>query len=146
MNPTLQVRIREHPAMKLAEIARINGRTFNLGPRLQLEPPCSLAQSLAGADVVAYVSSTAALYAVHIGMPVVKIWTDDSVNDDPLVQCDSLKRQATSPEAFAAAIDELVSLPTDVYATEARQAAAYIEDYLTRPSDKVLSVFHGQPA
>jgi hypothetical protein len=126
-----EVVIRSHP-------------TIPLDAALRLLPPlrftyhasskATVAEELQNSDVVLYVSSTIAIEAISVGVPVVYLDVGDFMNPDPLFDFSEFKWSLANPAQLIPVLKTIAALtPSDL---EQRRAAAraYALSYLT-PAD-----------
>ncbi len=133
--------LREHGALPIsilikdAEIKISNRANLNLSRTGKLE------EILKDYDIAIYQGTTAAMAAVAMGLPIIKLNLEESVNDDPLINCISLKRIVNRPEELGSAFTYFENMSYDIFQQEARDARNYIQDYMTPPSRNTLLPF-----
>ncbi|MEQ8195492.1 MAG: hypothetical protein RIB59_13485 [Rhodospirillales bacterium] len=141
LSPGYRFIVRAHPAYPYERLARLAGiETGPAGP-LRKSDIGDLQEDLERADAVLYQGSTVALIAGFMGIPLMRFEGDSLLTDDPLFDCDLLKRRVRQPQDVASAIRSFLSLPMNDYRIEMQQRQGYILRYLAPPSDQAHEPF-----
>jgi hypothetical protein len=140
--PELRFLVRCHPQLPIERLSALAGFRYGPGEAVDASGAASLEAAVAEADVVVYVSSTAALYALYGGRPVIKI-DNDPLDDDPLTACSSFKWRAANAAELLSALDAINAIPPDVGAAAMEAARDYLNQYLRTPSPTSLQPFLG---
>jgi hypothetical protein len=141
----LRFLVRCHPQFPIESLAPAAGVPYGPSEAIDLSRPAALADAVAEADVVAYVSSTAALYALYGGRPVIKLDIDETVDDDPLTSCQTFKWHAATVAQFITALAEIDALSPDAAAAQLFEARRYLESYLREPAEVALQPLLSRP-
>jgi len=130
-NKDYNVTVRNHPTIPLSAALNV------LGPvefEFQNSSSKSAAEDLAQCDVVFYTSSTVALEAVALGIPVVYLDLGDFMDPDPLFDFSDLKWTVTRAADVAPVLKRIDSLSAPDLQKRRLSAAAYAVSYV-RPVD-----------
>ena len=123
--------MRPHPEFSFHRILR-----DLMGPA---EPPFytlsshSLAEDLAWADAVVYVSSTVGVEALSMGLPVIHLELGELLSTDPLFGWRDLKWSVAEPDRFIETLREISMVPQERFAALQAAARGYAGRYL-RPA------------
>lgn len=143
--PGRKIFLRPHPAMPLQMLLPLAGLT-ELPAGLSESFATSLESAIAEADAVLYVSSTAAMTSLAMGVPVIKVRLDELLEDDPLFACDALKRVIERPDALEPAIAQLESMSPSEFTAEFERGRAYLRQYLAPADESGMRCFERPPA
>jgi len=133
--------LREHPALPISTLVKDAGIKINNHSNLNLSRNGKLEEVLKDYDIAIYQGTTAAMVAVAMGLPVIKLNLEESVNDDPLINCIFLKKIVNRPEELESAFTYFENMSHDIFQQEAKDARNYIQDYMTPPSSNTLLPF-----
>ena len=140
--PNTRVVIRPHPIQfGLEKLIRESGIDIAQGALLE---PClhsKLSDSLSEADVVIYKGSTAAMYAIYNGIPVIYFDDDWLISDDPLIETHALKVSVDCPSEITQAIKEIENITIADYKNQHQSARMYVENYLAEPTSETTQAF-----
>jgi surface carbohydrate biosynthesis protein (TIGR04326 family) len=126
-----EVVLRSHPTIPLDSALRV---LPSLTLRYRTSSRASVAEELQESDVVLYASSTIAIEAIAVGIPVIYLDIGDFMNPDPLFDFSELKWSLAEPAQLIPTLKLIAALtPSDL---DRRRAAAraYALSYLT-PAD-----------
>ncbi len=137
--------VRCHPQLPMERLAALAGVAYGPSETVDVSTPPRLEDAIAEADVVVYVSSTAALSALYAGRPLIKLDIDETVDDDPLTAICALKYRASRPEEVLAALDAIGAMDEVSVASATAEARRYLEDYLVAPSASSVAPFLDAP-
>jgi hypothetical protein len=143
--PDLRFLVRCHPQFPIEQLSLAAQVRYGSGEAVDVSRPAALGDAVAEADVVAYVSTTAVLYALYGGRPVIKIDIDETLDDDPLTDCPVFKWRAATAEQFSSALAELDAMPANAAAQQLDAARRYLESYLHEPYGSALDPFLRPP-
>ena len=130
-NDRYEIVLRTHPTIPLsAALERVPPMTF----RYRQSSKASAAEDLQEADVVCYTSSTVALEAMSLGIPLVYLDLGDFMDPDPLFDFTDLKWSVRNPSEILPTLDRIGSLPLPELQKRRLSAQAYAVSY-TRPAD-----------
>jgi hypothetical protein len=141
--PDVVFEIREHPALRLSALALEAGFKTNDYDNLKISPNRKLEDVLESYDIAIYQGTTAAMTVVAMGIPLIKVALEESVNDDPLVECPSLKKIVDDPNGIKLAFAHFETMSVETFSHEAAAARDYVENYLAPPSSETLKPFIG---
>ncbi len=136
-----RILIRAHPVMPLPKLLDEAG--------VQLEPAAgfdesrqpSLDAAIEEADAVVFVSSTAAMKALIMGRPLIKVKLHDVLEDDPLFACSALKEIIRRPEELEIAIRKFEQMTLSDFERDLTTARAYLSAYMAPPTKDALTAF-----
>ncbi len=137
--PDLRFLVRCHPQLPIERLGPIAGVPYGEAHPVKVSRPPALDAAIAEADAVVYVSSTAVLYALYAGRPIVKLDIDDTVDDDPLTACPSLKWRAATADDLQRALAAIDALDDDACRRATVSARTYLERYLAEPDPETLA-------
>lgn len=137
--------IRCHPQLPAERLAPLAGVAYGPNESIDLSSPLGLEDAIAEADAVVYISSTAALYALYAGRPVIKLDIDEVLDDDPLTATTALKFRAKTATAILDALNTIDSLDAEKVAGEAAEGRRYLEAYLAAPTTTTVAPFLRSP-
>ena len=83
----------------------------------------------------------AAMTAVAMGLPVIKVTLEENVNDDPLINCNSLKKIISNPEDLDSTFIYFENMSHENFLQEAKNARNYVENYMAPLSHNTLKPF-----
>ena len=135
-----RILLRAHPMMPLDTLLPLAGIELDGRPFAESQPR-DLAAALEEADVAIYQSSSAAFSALAMGIPLIKIRLDDTLEDDPLLACTALKRVVRVPSELAGALSSIEATPPEKFSAEAVEARAYLDRYMAPVDDDALAPF-----
>lgn len=138
-------RFRAHPQYPLAWLLKESSLSLEGHPTLSGTPHKSLKEDLEAADLVVYKGTTAAMEAGYMGIPLIHVKTPNLLTDDPLFELTDLKRTVSEPKEFIPAVKALTSMTPEEFRRSLAAFRRYVEDYLTQPDEKNLSVFMPAP-
>jgi hypothetical protein len=138
--PKLRFLVRCHPDLPIERLAALSGINFGSDEAVDASRQVTLDAAIAEADAVVYVSSTAVLYALYGGRPIIKI-ENDILDDDPLTGCSAFKWRAANADEVLSALDEIDRLSPDRAAAAVKAARAYLDDYMRAPSPETMAPF-----
>lgn len=104
----------------------------------------SLGSDFEEADLIIYKSSTAAIEAGYMGIPLINVDLQNILNGDPLFEVTGLKTVVRTPAELLAAVDHYSNMDQDEYDRQRTDLAGYIEGYLVRPTDAIADIFLGR--
>ena len=136
-----RILVRPHPTMPLSGLLARAGVTLDPAGGFAESATGSLETALAEADAVVYVSTTAAMTALAMGIPLIKVRLNSVLEDDPLFACDALKRTVDSPAQMAAAVSAFERMEQTAFDCDCAAARNYLDDYLTPPNEESLAPF-----
>lgn len=136
--------LRAHPVLPLRALLAVSGVSLVPG-RLEESGAATLEDALAEADAVLYQSSTAAMTALAMGVPLIKVRLPGPLEDDPLFACPTLKETVSAPADLGPAISRLEGMTAEAFLRKRDAARAYLDDYLTPPDAATLAPFLPQP-
>lgn len=143
--PDLRFLVRCHPQLPIERLAPAAGVAYGPDASVDVSRPASLVEAVAEADAIAYVSSTAVLYALYAGRPVIKLDVDETVDDDPLTACPAFKFRASTPADLLLILGDIDAM-SDMAATQAAEAArGYLDRYLREPDSATAKPFLSPP-
>ena len=126
-----EVVLRPHPTMPLDAALRL---LPPLTLRYRASSRASVSEDLLESDVVLYASSTIAIEAISVGLPVIYLDIGDFMNPDPLFDFSDLKWSLTEPAQLIPALKRIAALPPSDLDRRRAAARAYALSYLT-PAD-----------
>lgn len=132
------VRIRPHPmasldnALKIAPLARRDFFSTSTD---------SLTVDLRWADVVLYASSTVAIEALSLGIPVVYMDLGDYLDADPLFGLNEFKWSVSDPTDMSSTIQDIESVPDVQYQELQKKGQRYAWEYLRPVTDSAVRAF-----
>lgn len=135
-----RILIRAHPVMPLETLLPRAGVRLEPG-KLEQSRAADLAEAIAETEAVIYQSSTAAVTALAMGVPLIKVRLPVPFQDDPLLECDALKQVIDRPEALGPALDAMESMSGKVFATELDRARTYLTRYFAPADDDAIACF-----
>jgi surface carbohydrate biosynthesis protein (TIGR04326 family) len=138
-----RILIRPHPVMPLGVLLPAAGISLDPAHGLDESRAPALADAIAEAQAVIYQSSTAAMTALALGVPLIKVRLPGALEDDPLFACDALKRVVDRPDRLAAALDDVECMDQPTFDTELARARGYLDRYLAPVDDTALACFAG---
>ena len=139
--PGVKFLVRAHAVLPLEILGPRAGVAIGNGACLHESTSASLKEALAEVDAVIYQGTTASMSAAYLGIPLIKVRLDDTVEDDPLVECPHLKQIVERPEGVLAAIGSIETMSTETFAEEGGEARDYVERYLAQPAPDSLNPF-----
>jgi hypothetical protein len=138
-----RILLRPHPVMPLSVLLPAAGITLDRARGLDESRAPALDDAIAEAQAVIYQSSTAAMTALALGVPLIKVRLPGALEDDPLFACDALKRVVDRPDRLAAALDDFEGMDQLTFDAELDRARGYLERYLAPADDAALACFAG---
>jgi surface carbohydrate biosynthesis protein (TIGR04326 family) len=142
-NPAVDFELREHPALPLATLLPETSIRIGEDANLKVSSPGKIENLFSDYDVALYQGTTAAMTAVAMGLPVIKLALEESVNDDPLINCNSLKKIISERGELVSAFTYFESMSDETFLEQAKDARRYVEDYLAQPTSETLKPFVG---
>jgi hypothetical protein len=134
---------REHPMLPLSALAHRAGVEVGGPGAVGRSDEGGLIEDVLAADAVLYQSTTAAMTAAYLGVPLIRFDRGGILSDDPLCECGALKRAVRGLRDLDAAIRHFEDMAAETYAAEAAEARAYIDAYLAPETEAALAVFGG---
>ena len=135
--------IREHPALKIADLAFRNSRDYKLEsiPNLELSQGHSIVEDLMRSSAVLYHSSTAALEALQLGIPV--IYYDDQrlLSVDPAQDCPELHWQVSAKLQLRPTLAAIKAASADDLARQTQKARQFVARYFYKVTPESLKEF-----
>ena len=138
-----RILIRAHPVMPLDVLLPAAGVSLDPARGLGASRAPGLVDAIAEAQAVIYQSSTAAMTALAMGVPLVKVRLPGPLEDDPLFACNALKRAIERPDQLQAALDAFEGMPQATFEAERARAHDYLDSYLAPANDAGLACFAG---
>lgn len=127
LRPNIKVCLRPHPAVPITKMG-IDYKTEFL---ISDEP--DLYVDILRHDACVYISSTAALESIYLGVPVIHLIVDSDIDSDPLVGISYLKRDAKIAEEIVGYLQEFEGYPR--FEEEFTLARGYFEGYFRKPDN-----------
>ncbi|MBF0145233.1 MAG: hypothetical protein HQL84_07950 [Magnetococcales bacterium] len=144
-NHALTFIIRGHPVMPAREIAAKAGVTLTDAGPVAESHPGDLAQAILEGEVVLYISSTAVMTAVRLGVPVIHLKSSDILEEDPLIDCPYMKRVAHSLGDIERHVREFESMSETQYHLEMKQATDFLDQLYAKPTPENMKPFFTAP-
>ncbi len=130
--------IRPHPMISFEEAKRL---TPSVNFNFSEDRNKSIHESLRGADIVLYNSSTAGLEAIALGIPVIYINLGDFINPDPLFNFSDFKWSAYQPDSLIRIIESIEEIPSDRFSVLQVKAKEYALKYFYPVNAENIKVF-----
>ena len=130
--------VRCHPNTPFSEIEK--GMRFKLNRNFIISNDTML-NDLKGCDIVLYNTTTVCMEALMMGLPVVHICLDVSINTDPLFDCNHLKWNMRYQKELIPTIDEIYNLGEKEFEEQQRLAREYVKKYFLPVTDEQMKVF-----
>ena len=135
--------IREHPALKIADLAFRNSRDYKIESiaNLELSKGRSIVEDLTRSSAVLYHSSTAALEALQLGIPV--IYYDDQrlLSVDPAQDCPELHWQVSAKSQLRPTLAAIKAASTDDLARQTQKTRQFVARYFYKVTPESLKEF-----
>ena len=140
-NTKYQVTVRTHPVLPLNSIThKLDYRMHDI-QNINISHNLSLKKDIEWADIVIYWGTTVALEALSIGKPIIHYEMDSILSYDPLFECDYLKWAVSDKAPLIPTIDEIYSFNDEQFASEQRNAKAYLSRYFFPVTEEGLNKF-----
>lgn len=144
--PGKRILLRPHPTMPLSVLLPLAGIELDPAAGLDESRASSLEDAIAEVDAVIYQSSTAALTAMAMGVPLLKISLPGPLEDDSLFGCDALKRVAARPEELATALAYFEQMPQATFEAECEAGRAHLHRLMAPINEANLAPFLQSPS
>ncbi|OSM08441.1 hypothetical protein MAIT1_04650 [Magnetofaba australis IT-1] len=121
--PSVRILLRGHPVdLPTEQLAQKSGVALTADGPFGASEPKDLNQAILQADAALYVGSTAVMNAVALGLPVIHLRINETLENDPLFQAPYLHRAAGDAASLQAAIAHFEQMPQTQFETELQQA------------------------
>jgi len=100
-----------------------------------------LEADFAEADVIVYKSSTVAIEAGYMGIPLINVDLRNILNGDPLFEVNDLKAVVKTTQQLLDAVNHYSNMDDEEYNRQRQALANYIDGYLVRPTGSITDPF-----
>lgn len=129
--------LRPHQLFSLEESFRRMKPHFSY----RIDTHSRLEDSLKEVDCVTYASSTAAIEALALGIPVIYLDLPDFCNSDPIWDCSDFKWAVKKPIEFLQVLSHIKELSDDEYVSMQKKARVYVNQYFYPVCEQTLTPF-----
>jgi surface carbohydrate biosynthesis protein (TIGR04326 family) len=136
-----RILLRPHPVMPLSVLLPGSGVRLDAASGLDESRAPTLEAAIEEADAVIYQSSTAAMTALAMGVPLIKVRLDGTLEDDPLLDCNALKRVVSRPEDLPSAFGIFETMRQEIFDSEFARAREYLDRLMTPADDRTMAPF-----
>jgi hypothetical protein len=133
-----QLSVRCHPVFSIEKPEFHKIRNHNLYSKLTVTRGTTLEDDLKNADLVIYKGSTSALYAAYMGIPLIRFQDEWWASDDPLHNCNYLKKEFSTSEELLEGIQYFKDMDQLVFNEQKEKLQEYVFQYMQPYKDDEL--------
>ncbi|MCG9875820.1 MAG: hypothetical protein MH321_13670 [Leptospiraceae bacterium] len=130
--------VRCHPVYPIDKPEFSEIRNHKYYNQLQITENTSLQEDLQSADLVIYKGSTSALYAAYMGIPLIRFQDEWWASDDPLHNCNYLKKEFSTSEELLEGIQYFKDMDQQVFNEQKEKLQEYVFQYMQPYKDDEL--------
>lgn len=135
-----KIMIKGHPVFGAREFIESSGITHITTNQIEDCSSVPLVEVMKYADVAVYKGTTACLFALAAGVPVIHVDHEGLLSDNTLFDAEELCRSVNTPSKYISAVNEFLAYSPDQRAALACMAGEYVKSYYDTSKESLEKV------